>query len=155
MSLRPTALDPTKDYTVALKPSLGYEQQLYVSTSLSADLGTLELVAANSGTYTRNNADNTALASAPAELLVTLKNDANFGTNDCVVTVNGTDANDAPLTGTATFSVPAYAQETNRIFPKGFAAEVVPGTPNAKFKTILSVTPTNTKRKRKTKSRTG
>ena len=46
--LRPNTLQPT-DYTVALKPTLGYEQQLYVSTQVSVEPGIVAVLGPNSG----------------------------------------------------------------------------------------------------------
>src|SRR5437763_1900628 len=55
--LRPKDLAPT-DYTEALKPTLGYEQQVYVATHARVELGMLEVTGANSRVYTRRVADN-------------------------------------------------------------------------------------------------
>ena len=57
-----------------------------------------------------------------------------------MVTVTGKDAEATDLTGTATFEAPAYAQLQRARFPKGFGAEVIPGTAGKKFKSITSVT---------------
>jgi hypothetical protein len=140
--LRPKDLAPS-DYTVALKPTLGYEQQLYVSTGLTTEPGILEIQAPNSGVYTPSNADTAALAAAPQELLAMLENDVNCGSTDLVLTVTGTDQNGAALTGTATFSVPAYSSFPDRVFPKGFAVEVIPPVDGKQFKTISAVGVTN------------
>src|ERR1043165_2775993 len=78
--LRPKDLAPT-DYTVALKPTFGYEQQLYVSTQASVELGMLEVTAPNSGVYTASVADNAALAGAPLEVLAEVEGDG----HGCVV----------------------------------------------------------------------
>src|ERR1043165_4829322 len=121
--LRPKDLAPT-DYTVALKPTFGYDQQLYVSTQASVELGMLEVTAPNSGVYTASVADNAALAGAPLGLLAELESDVSCGDSDLVVTVTGTDALGNPLTGTANFKVPAYSSFTERVFPKGYAVEV-------------------------------
>jgi hypothetical protein len=139
--LRPKDLAPT-DYTVALKPTFGYEQQLYVSTQASVELGMLEVTAPNSGVYTASVADNAALAGAPLELLAELESDVNCGDSDLVVTVTGTDALGNPLTGTATFKVPAYSSFTERVFPKGYAVEVTTES-GAPFKTVEAPTVEN------------
>lgn len=138
MSLKPNTLDPVADYPIALKPTLGYEQQLYVSVSPSLEPGIFQLTAANSGVYTPNNADTAALAVTPLELLAELETDVNCGVANLVLTVVGTDQNDAALTGTATFAVPAYAQETSRVFPKGWAVEITPNVAGKLFKTITA-----------------
>jgi hypothetical protein len=136
--LRPKDLQAT-DYTVALKPTLGYEQQLYVSTGVAIQPGVFSIQALNSGVYTASVADTAALAAAPAELLAVLETELNGGASDTVLTVTGTDSTGAALTGTATFSVPAYSQFTDRVFPKGFAVEVIPTVDGKLWKTITSI----------------
>jgi hypothetical protein len=139
--LRPTDIHPS-DFPMALKPTLGYELQLHVSTQLSVELGTLNIAAVNSGVYTPSAADNAALAAAPMELVAELEGDVQCGGTDMVVTVTGTDASGNPLTGTATFKVPSYSSFTERVFPKGYAVEVSTAS-GAPFKTVNSVVPTN------------
>jgi hypothetical protein len=138
MSLKPASL-AVKDYPVALKPSLGYEKQLYVSPLTHTVLGSLDIMAANSGVYTPTVADNAMLGDVPQELMMVLDSDADFGASALVVTVVGTDATGGALTGTATFSPPTYAQDQTFTFPKGWAAEVTIAA-GKKFKTVTSVT---------------
>jgi hypothetical protein len=126
---------------MALKPTLGYELQLFVSTQLSVEPGTFLIQGANSGVYTPNAADNLTLQSAPQELVAELEDDVNYGPTDLVLTITGTASDDSALTGTATFKVPAYSSFTERVFPKGFGAPVVTAG-NKPFKTITSVTAT-------------
>ena len=134
-------IDLTSDqYKVALKPSLGYEKQLLVSTQQHTDLGVLAITAANVGVYSPNVADNAQLLAIPQELFVTLDSDV-LGTAACVVTIIGTDQADAILTGIATFRPPGYAQDQTFGFPKGWAHQVEV-TAGKMFKTITSVTPT-------------
>ena len=137
--IRPTDL-ATADYPVALKPGLGHESQLYVSTEQHTVLGEQDIVTLNSGTYTPQVADNLLLQANPQEVLAVLMGDVDFGSQNVVVTVAGTDQNDAALTGTATFKTPAYAQDTSRVYPKGYAVEVIPAVDGKKFKTIINVT---------------
>jgi hypothetical protein len=82
------------DYKVALKPLVGYEQQLFVSTQAYTELGTIEVVAPNSGTYTPNVADNLELAAGPQELMVVLNGDVDL-LSALTVTVNGLDGTNA------------------------------------------------------------
>jgi len=124
---------------MALKPTLGYELQLYVSTQQSVEPAQFLVAAANSGVLTPSEADLATLAAAPMELLAELEDDVDCGGSDMVLTVTGTDANNAPLTGTATFKVPAYSSFTERVFPKGYAVEVTTASGNP-FATITSVT---------------
>lgn len=139
--LRPKDIAAT-DFPMAVKPTLGYELQLHVSTQLSVELGMLAVQAANSGVYAPSAADNAALAAAPMELVAELEGDVNCGASDMVVTVTGTDAGDQPLTGTATFKVPSYSSFTERVFPKGYAVEVTTAS-GSPFKTVTSVTVQN------------
>ena len=88
-------------------------------------------------------ADTAALAAVPAELLAVLEGDVNCGATDLVLTVTGTDSSGAALTGAATFKVPTYSQFTDRIFPKGYAVEVVPTVDGKLWKTITNVTVVN------------
>jgi hypothetical protein len=141
--LRPNDLQVT-DYTVALKPTLGYEQQLWVSTGTSTELGTLAVQAPNSGVYMPSVADNATLASVPQELLAVLESDVDCGASDMVLTVNGTDQNGAALTGTATFSIPAYSSIQNHVFPKGYGVEVTTPSGISQFKTVSSLALTST-----------
>ncbi len=134
--LRPNDIDPLS-YPMALKPTLGYEWQLYVSTELSVEPGTFLVQAANSGVYTASAADVAALAALPMELIAELEAGVDCGGSDMVLTVTGTDNTDAPLTGTATFKVPAYSSFTERVFPKGYAVQVE--STNKPFKTITGV----------------
>jgi hypothetical protein len=136
--IRPATL-AAADYPVALKPTLGYEQQLYVSTGTTTELGTFEVVAPNSGVYTANAADNANLAAVPQELMAMLEGDVNCGGTDLVLTVTGLDQSAAALTATATFSVPAYSSFTERVFPKGFAVEVIPTVDGKLFSVITNV----------------
>ena len=135
--LGPTQLLPSQ-YAMALKPTLGYELQLYVSTQLSVEPGMLNIAAANSGVYTPSAADNATLATAPMELIAELEDGVNCGPTNLAITVTGTDSGGNPLTGTATFAVPAYSSFTDRVFPKGYAAQVVTAN-STPFKTITSV----------------
>lgn len=121
---------------MATKPAVGYEQQLHVSLEQSTDLGSYEILAANSGLLTPNAADNLTLADTPQEVIAILDVDANGGASDIVLTVVGTDQNDAALTGTATIAVPAYSSISTKRWPKGWACEVIPTVDGKKFKTI-------------------
>lgn len=137
--LKPTDLTQSQ-YAVALKPALGYELQLYVSQQPATNLGTIEVVAPNSGTYTPNVSDNLVLAGVPQELLVALNRDVDLGGQALTVTVNGTDSTNAPCTGIAVFQPPAYAQDQSFAFPARWAHEVTTtGQAGKKWKAVLSV----------------
>lgn len=140
MSLKPADLQ-VADYAVALKPLVGYEQQLYATTDPHTVLGTLAVVAPNSGTYTPSVADNANLQNIPQELAVFLTGDVILG-SACTVTVNGLDSNNAPVQGVAVFQPPGFAQDQTFGFPRGWGHELTTTVPGKKFKSILSVTPT-------------
>jgi len=136
MSLRPNLLTTT-EYPVALSPAQGYEQQLYVSKEAYSNPGKFELVAVNSGVATMSNADQAQLAATPQRLLAMLDNDAR-GNGPLVLTVTGTDQDNAPLSGIATFSPPGWSNDASYGFPKGWAEEVF-ATAGKKFKTITNI----------------
>ena len=102
------------------------------------ELGTPNIAAANSGVYTPSAADNATPPTAPMELIAELEDGVNCGPTNLAITVTGTDSGGNPLTGTATFAVPAYSSFTDRVFPKGYAAQVVTAN-STPFKTITSV----------------
>ena len=135
--LRPTPLT-AQQYGLATKPGLGYEQQLFVSTQQATNLGVLLCAGANSGVYTASVADNATLLGAPQELLCVLDTDI-ADSGDIVLTVTGTDQTSAALTATATFTPPGYANEQSRVFPKGYAVEIVPPVDGKLFKTITNI----------------
>lgn len=102
------------------------------------DLGSIEINGLNSGTWTGNVADAALLFSKPSGLLAVLDTDVNT-TGSIVVTVIGTDAANAALTGVGTFTPPAYSGETGYIFPKAWGVEIIATAPGV-FKTITSIT---------------
>lgn len=146
--LKPADLT-TKQYPVALKPTDSYEEQLLYSLQQPLQVGVWTAIAANSGVYTPSVADVAQLAVTPLELAVVLDNNIdssvlNGGSGITpVITITGTDVNNAAVTGTATFASPAYAQTQVPVFCKTFAAEATT-TPTAgtAFKTITGVTMT-------------
>jgi len=129
----------TDDYVVALKPSKGYEQQLFVSLEQSTELGTLEIAALNSGTFTANAADVARLLADPQELVAMAENDLDGGTGNIVVTFGVTFADATIGTATATFANPAYSNITEKRFPRSWAAEVIPSVDKL-IKSINSIT---------------
>lgn len=122
-SLKPAALTVAQ-YPMALKPSVGYEKQLYVSFDAHADLGFLDIVAVNSGVSTQSVPDNQQLSSVPQELLAMLDESAYLGTADLVLTIPVVYADDTTGSGTATFKVPTYSQDQTRNFEKGHGVQV-------------------------------
>jgi len=69
-----------------------------------------------------------------------LEVDVNCGASNLILTVTGTDQNNAALIGVATFAVPAYSSFTERVFPARFSVEAIPNQGDGKlFKTVTSV----------------
>ena len=143
--LRPPTI-AVSNYPIATKPLLGFEQQLYVSVQPFTNLGYLFVTAVNSGTYTASPADNALLGTVPQELLLIAETTGVIGDSPLVVQVVGTDANNNPLSGVATFAPPGYALDQGYDVHQHRAVEVIPWQGGAtadgsKFKTIVSVTP--------------
>ncbi len=136
--LRPTALT-TGQYKLATKPGLGYEQQLFVTTQQSVVPATLLCVGSNSGIVTADVSDSAALLATPQELMCMLDTDLG-DTAPVVLSFTGTDSTGAALTGTATFTAPAYAQDQSVVFGKGYAVEIVPTVDGKLWKTISNIT---------------
>lgn len=125
---------------MALKTGLGYEEQLFLSTQQSSELGTIEFLGVNSGTYTANNADVISLAATPRELVAMVEEPYTAGAANIVLTIVGTNAAGGALTGIATIKSPSYARDQSNTFPRGYTVQVE--TAGVLFKTITSVTPT-------------
>lgn len=136
MSLKPEALTPGQ-LKVAQKALLGYEQQLYVSHDNYLALGTMEIVAPNSGVYNADVAENLALASQPMELMAMLDTDAELG-EALTITVQGTDEDNNPVECEGTFQPPSYAQDQTYGFPRGWAIELTADT-TRRVKAITNV----------------
>lgn len=136
MSLRPANLT-TNDYPLALSPTQGYEQQLYTSNELYAALGKFEVVGVNSGVATLVSAGLAQLAATPQRLLLALATDV-LGGAALVVTVTGTDQDNAPVTGAATFQPPAWSGDASFGMPRNWGAEVA-APAGKKFKTITNI----------------
>lgn len=138
MSLRPTTLTAA-NLAIAAKPTVGYEQQLFISPKAAIEVGTFTIDAAASGTWSASAAGAGALTASPKELIAVLRQDADFDTTDLIISVTGTDAAGAALTSiTGTIAPPSYAEETAKIFPRSWAVQI--GTGASVFKTVTSVT---------------
>jgi hypothetical protein len=135
MSLKPNDLSAAQ-YPVALKPLLGYEQQLYVSTQPHTVLASIEVVGLNSGTVTTQQADNLLLSQVPQELMAVVRSEAELG-SALTITVTGTDQDGGALTGSAILQPPAYSNDQTYGFPVGWAAEVT-APAGRRFKTVTN-----------------
>ena len=125
-------------YKVGLKPAAGYEAQLYVSTQQSTEPAIFALAGLNSGVLTPNIADAAILAAGQQELVAVLNEDI-YATSNLVLTVTGTDQFAAAYTGTATFKPPAYSNNQERIFPRGFAVDCQPTIAGQKCAVVTGV----------------
>jgi hypothetical protein len=134
--LKPANLT-TAEYPLALSPSQGYEQQLYVSTEACSNPGKFTMVGVNSGVAAMNSGDLAQLNGTPQRLLAMLDTDGG-GTGPLVLTVAGTDQDGSPLSGSATFSPPAWGNDQTYGFPKGWAEEIA-ATVGKYFKTITNI----------------
>jgi len=137
--LRPKDL-ATKDYPMAVKPSLGYEQQLHISTQNYTGLGDFVVGGTNSGILSLSTPDTQTLLGAPQELLAVLDTDVPPVAGQLVLTITGTNQQDVSKTWTATIKTPAYAQSSASDFPRGLAAEIIPQVDGDTCKTITGVT---------------
>ena len=141
----PTTL-ASADWPVAQKPTFGGEMDVYLTRDPAIEIGKYAVKATNSGVYTADPVNTPLTGSGSAsELIAVVDTSAGMygGASNIVLTVTGTDQTDAALTGTATFAVPAWVKNTQRVFCLGFATDVVPATAGKKFKTVTGVTSTN------------
>jgi hypothetical protein len=137
--IRPPTL--TSDlYPIARKPALGYESHLLFSLKQSLEPGSFEVTGANTGTFTLNQAEATALDADPMELLALLDTDVDCGATNLVLTVTGTDHLGAAATGTATFAPPAHSAMQDKVFGRCWSVQVESAGPAfKKFKTVTGV----------------
>jgi len=135
--LRPADLT-TAQYPLATKPSLGYEQQLWISTENYTDVGPLTILGANSGVASFAAPAAAQLAATPQPLMIMLDSDV-LAANQLVVTVTGLDINNAAATYIAAAVPPGYAKDQGINFPSRTAFELVPQSAAGYCKTITGV----------------
>jgi len=125
-------------YPVALKPAAGWECQLWVSPLGHTQPAEFTMLGVNSGVATYNVADAALLATNQQELAVALM-DPIYAAGNVVVTVTGTDQFAAAYTGVGTFKPPAWSQNQERQFPRGWAVDLVPTTAGQKCAAITGI----------------
>lgn len=130
----------TANFGIALKPLLGREKKLKISTTPAIEVAGLEVTAVNALTATASNAGVAALAARPSEVLIKLEEELKAGAA-VTIGVAGLDQDDNYLSGVARFAPPSYAQESDYVFPAGTAREVQI-TSGRKFKSISTYAPT-------------
>ena len=129
---------------MATKPSLGYEQQLYISTQNYTNPASLVCTTPVSGicALTANVSDAATLLGVPQALLAVLDTDQITAAGALTVTVTGKNQTGVTQTWTAIFRPPAYAQDQTFNFPIRFAAELIPATAGDTCQSITSATAT-------------
>lgn len=133
----PPAIAPA-DYNIALGPTKGSEKKFKYSLLPAFRLGELQISAQNTSQFLNSVPDGIALAARPSGLVAVLRTNTN-NTNPVVVIVNGTDQNDAPLSGQAVFTPPQYSQSQAKFLPEGFGVDVVTTDATRLFKTVTAV----------------
>lgn len=130
------------DYNIARRPTLGAEMDVYLSSSEVVEIGRYEMLAAGSGEWTSDAVNAAVLSADPSDLQVVVQAEVRSSA-PVVVTVVGTDQNDAAITATATLSPPGWVTNQSYSFPEGYAKDLTPTVGGKMFKTITSVTFTN------------
>lgn len=123
---------------MATKPSLGYEQQLFISTGKYTDLGVFNIVNLNSGVATMSVPAAAQLSTVPQELMAVLESEV-VATGALVITVSGLDSSNAPVSYVATFQPPGYAKDQSYVFSPRMAFELIPQAAALNCKTITNI----------------
>lgn len=123
---------------MALKPSLGYEQQLYISTQQYTNLGTYTVASMNSGVLALGSAAVPQLAANPQEMLLVLDTPVQADVPASFV-ITGLNQNSGVSTWTATLAVPAYATDQTINFPARLGFELIPANATDKLMSVTSV----------------
>ena len=130
------------NYTYAKRPTLGGNLEVFLSTKLSYELGTLLITDTDTGSWAEEASGAAQLLADPRDLIAVCKTKLDGDDEDVTFTVNGTDASDQAITATVTFTPPPYVSDQGKHFPNSFAVDVVEGSDEA-FKTITSITAVN------------
>lgn len=131
------------DIPIARKPTIGGEKKVWISEEAVSEIGEIVWAADGSGVYTADAINTLPTAGSDLQIKVSaeLKSDTQV-----VVTVTGTDQNDAALTGTATFGYPSWASNHAYNYSEGVAVDVTPSVSGKLFKTITAVSVTGGKK---------
>lgn len=138
MSYAPSAV-VAANYPVIQKPLLGGETKVDFVPEAAILVGTFSITGEDAGSWAANPSVTLPTAGVPLVAMVDTGTGIHGGTEDLVLTVNGTDTGDSVINGTASIGVPAYALDTRKFFRVGRAADVVV-TGGAGFKTVSGVT---------------
>lgn len=144
MQYSPNQISDSADIAIARNHSIGGQKKLWASKEPVREVGELFFAGDGSGVWTPDPI--TQLPSTGADLQLKVREELDVtGSSPAVITVVGTDQNDAALTGTATLSAPGWVLNKGNDFSEGAAYDVV--TPAGKrFKTITSVSGTQAKK---------
>jgi hypothetical protein len=137
--LRPAAIDAL-DYSIARKPILAGEFEVYLTRLPILQLGVLEITGANAAKWTPDSIGLAQLADYPMEIVAMVDNELDGGASNVLVTAAGTDDDTDPLSGVATIGPSGYHQDNSKFFPRTFGAQFVTGpAADGLWKTISSV----------------
>jgi hypothetical protein len=139
----PTALTLAQ-VQIAVKPVLGGEMRVYVTRDQSLQLASFTVAAANSGVqdvgspYSYNNLSLSSQVNGyPMDLVVVAENLVQDA-GPILITISGTDQNNAAQTGVAVLEAPAYAGVSDNIFEAGWMADVVPTVATSQWLSFLN-----------------
>jgi len=126
----------TVDVPIARKPTIGGEKKLWISDEPVIEVGEIAWVTDGSGVYTADQINTIPATGYDLQLKVDgeLQSDTSV-----VVTIVGTDQDDAAVTGTATLSYPKWSSNKTYDYVEGISCDVVPTVSTQKFKTISSI----------------
>lgn len=143
MAARAPATLAVANYHLMKEPLQGHQMKVLLSTKRPFELGEFTITGADTGTWSPETVGAAELAAENRDIVAMVivnQGIPDAGNEDIVLTIAGTNASDEVISGTATFKVPAYADNaTVRKFARGFAVDVTVAA-GADFKTITGVT---------------
>lgn len=133
----PSSVD-VADLGIAQAPFFGGEFAVYLSAKPCYRIGTIDLTAAGTGTYTDDPTTSiTAVNASGADLQVMAESDIISPGGQFSCWIMGTNASDAVCSGVARFSPPSWVYNQSYDFQQGYAVDVDAGV--NKFKTVTGV----------------
>jgi hypothetical protein len=138
MGLAPTTLT-VDEHRIALKPTLGIEKVVLISSQHALELGELEIMAANSGQWTPDPVNVPDTDGQDIIAVVTSPTGLDGDAANVVLAITGTKPPTGAITLSATFKPPAYARDASKVFEIGYAVDCIEAG-GALVKTITGVT---------------
>lgn len=140
MSLYNPATVNVQELDILRAPYLGGEFAVYLSHTAAKHIGSIEMTAEATGSYTDDAATTlTAVTGDDIQVVCTtpLLSDAS-----CVITLATLDNTGTPvaMNGVATFAPPAWVSDQTFNFPRGYATDLVPAVNGKKYTSITSLT---------------